>query len=464
MNSEWMSQLKESGQQHLLQYFEALDEGSQARLLEQFREIDFPLVQDLFGKFGQADEWGELARQAEPPAAIRLQGAPNGFASRDEAMQRGEEAIANGEVGMVMVAGGQGSRLGFAHPKGLFPIGPVSGRTLLQIHIDKLKSINDKYGSSIPLYVMTSPATHHETTDFLERNQWFGYPTEHTAIFCQGTMPAVDAETGRMIMAERDQLFLSPDGHGGMLSALTKSGSLNDMKLRGIEQIFYCQIDNPLAQICDPVTIGHHVLAASEMTCQAVPKREPLQKVGNIVSIEGRTQIIEYSDLPEAVARKTNPDGTLMLWAGSIAVHVIDVAFLDRMTEYADALPFHLAHKKVPFLNSEGVLIEPSEPNALKFERFIFDLLPQAKQAIVIEVDPQEAFSPVKNAPTEKSNTALTAQQAMIAQATRVLAGAEVTVAEGVAVEMHPALAIDQERLAIALQGQKHIVEPTYFQ
>lgn len=464
MNLEWMNQLKESGQQQLLQYFEDLDEAAQARLLEQFREIDFPLVQDLFGKFGQADEWGELARQAEPPAAIRLQEAPNGFASRAEAMQRGEEAIANGEVGMVMVAGGQGSRLGFAHPKGLFPIGPVSGRTLLQIHIDKLKSINDKYGSSIPLYVMTSPATHHETTDFLERNHWFGYPTEHTTIFCQGTMPAVDAETGRMILAERDQLFLSPDGHGGMLSALTKSGSLNDMKLRGIEQIFYCQIDNPLAQICDPVTIGHHVLAASEMTCQAVPKREPLQKVGNIVSIEGRTQIIEYSDLPEAVARKTNPDGTLMLWAGSIAVHVIDVAFLDRMTAYADALPFHLAHKKVPFLNSEGVLIEPSEPNALKFERFIFDLLPQAKQAIVIEVDPQEAFSPVKNAPTEKSNTALTAQQAMIAQATRVLAGAEVTVAEGVAVEMHPALAIDQERLAIALQGQKHIVEPTFFQ
>ena len=464
MKSDWEITLNRFGQQHLLDHVSPSDSVAWERLQRQLEGIDFPLVQKLFDKHGGSDEWGDLASQAQPPVAIRLEEEPADAAPPDVAIKRGQEAIGDGKVGMIMVAGGQGSRLGFAHPKGLFPLGPVSGRTLLQIHIDKLIAINEQSGAVIPLYVMTSPATHAETEDFLRQNNWFGYPKDHARIFCQGMMPAVDATTGKLLLAGESELFLSPDGHGGMLKALAESDCLNDMLLRGVEQIFYCQIDNPLAQICDPLTIGHHILAESEMSCQAVPKRDPLQKVGNIVSINGQTQIIEYSDLPEDVARKTNPDGSLMLWAGSIAVHVMNVDFLKRMTSHADALPFHLAHKKVPFIDQAGALITPEQPNAIKFERFIFDLLPLAKHAIVVEVDPSAAFSPVKNAPTETTNTAETAQQAMVKQAKQALLKLGVEVADQTAVEIHPRLMMDTDRLSESLAGQTKITSPIYFQ
>lgn len=462
MRSDWEITLKRFGQGHLLDHISPLDSESWESFQSQLEGIDFPLIQELFEKHGSSDEWGELASQAQPPAAIRLQDNSEAFPAPDEARARGQHAIADGKVGMIMVAGGQGSRLGFAHPKGLFPLGPVSGRTLLQIHIDKLMAINERSGATVPLYVMTSPATHAETEDFLKQNHWFGYPQDHSRIFCQGTMPAVDAATGKLLLADDSQLFLSPDGHGGMLKALAESDCLNDMMLRGLEQVFYCQIDNPLAQICDTLTIGHHILAGSEMSCQAVPKRDPLQKVGNIVSVNGQTLIIEYSDLPEDVARKTNADGSLMLWAGSIAVHVMNVDFLQRMTRHADALPFHLAHKKVPFIDETGTLVKPEQPNAIKFERFIFDLLPLADHAIVVEVDPADAFSPVKNGPTEATNTAVTAQQAMVEQAKRCLLQLGVEVAEQTAVEIHPRLMLDYERLSATLAGQSTITSPIY--
>jgi len=464
MKSDWEITLNRFGQQHLLNHVSPSDSVAWANFQGQLENVDFALIQELFEKFGGSDEWGDLANQAQPPSAIRLQGNVEGVASSATARERGQQAIADGKVAMILVAGGQGSRLGFAHPKGLFPLGPVSGRTLLQIHIDKLLAITEQSDSVIPLYVMTSPATHSETGDFLEQNNWFGYPRDHARIFCQGTMPAVDATTGKLLLADKSELFLSPDGHGGMLKALAESECLNDMTLRGIEQVFYCQIDNPLAQICDPLTIGHHILADSEMSCQAVPKRDPLQKVGNIVSVNGQTQIIEYSDLPEAVARKTNPNGSLMLWAGSIAVHVMNVDFLKRMTGQAEALPFHLAHKKVPFIDESGNLITPEQPNAIKFERFIFDLLPLARHAIVVEVDPLEAFSPVKNAPTETTNTAVTAQRSMVEQAKRRLMQLGVDVADQTAVEIHPRLMTDTDRLTELLAGQTQITAPIYLQ
>ena len=452
-------------QSHLLQFWNALNLEQQKSLEAQVLEIDFELIARLHEQFGKNQQWAELAQRAEPPAALRLDDAVSdaGF-SRDDAIGRGEQALAQGKVAMLLVAGGQGSRLGFNHPKGLLEIGPVSGRSLFQVQIEKLLARAQRFGVTIPLYVMSSPPTHDEIVEYLKQNDWFNYPRSHATVFCQGTMPAVDAETGKLLLSAQGELFLSPDGHGGTLSALDQSGCLDNLNERGIEQVFYCQIDNPMVPVCDPATIGCHLISNSEMTLQGVAKTDALQRVGNIVSIDGKVQIIEYSDLPAEVAQQTDDDGSLRLWAGSIAVHVFETSFLNRMTQHADALPFHLAHKKVPYIDNQGNRVQPDAPNAIKFERFIFDLLPRSRQSFVVEVDPQEAFAPVKNAASEATETAATSRRAMINQARRLLRSAGATIGDDVDIELCPFLAEDPQKLSQRIREMGPITQPTYLQ
>ena len=268
-------------------------------------------------------------------------------------------------------------------------------------------------------------------------------------------MPAVD-DDGKLMLADRDSIFVSPDGHGGTLSALDRNTILADMQQRGIRHVFYGQVDNPLIQVCHPALIGYHINRGSEMTTQVVRKSEPLQKVGNVVSIDGVVQIIEYSDLPENYARQTNPDGSLKLWAGSIAVHVFDLEFLRRANASADSLPFHRARKKVPFVNRAGRRIDPESPNATKFEKFIFDLLPLAQNAIVCEVDPAEGFCAVKNAPPAPSETPEHVKAAISELHSSWLKDAGVEVANDVVVEINPLYAVDAQ----AVRNRSGSIDP----
>jgi UDP-N-acetylglucosamine/UDP-N-acetylgalactosamine diphosphorylase len=350
----------------------------------------------------------------------------------------------------------------------MYPIGPVSGSSLLRILIEKVLATSRRYGIAVPLLVMTSRATHDEISAYLEAEQWFGMSRSDVRIFCQGMMPAVDRQTGKLLLAGKHELALSPDGHGGMLAALAKCGALKELEARQIRHLFYCQVDNPLAPMCDPEFIGYHVLAQSELSTQVVAKQAALEKVGNVVMLDGRMAIIEYSDLPEAVARKQNPDGSLYLWAGNTAIHVFDVAFLRRMSQSAAAMPFHIARKKASYINEAGQLVEPSSPNALKFERFIFDLLPAAQHAFVMEVDAKRAFAPVKNAPGEASDTPETVQAQMIALHTEWLEQAGLTVAPGAPVEISPLFALDPGDLETRmdekrLRRQLHVTQPRFF-
>jgi UDP-N-acetylglucosamine/UDP-N-acetylgalactosamine diphosphorylase len=194
-----------------------------------------------------------------------------------------------------------------------------------------------------------------------------------------------------------------------------------------------------------------------------VAKQEPLEKVGNVVLVDGRLRIIEYSDLPDAIAQRRNADGSLAIWAGSIGVHVMEQSFLQRMADRAGGLPFHRAAKKVPYINAAGEPVEPREPNAVKFERFIFDLLPWAENAVVIEVDPQRNFAPLKNAPGAKRDTAEWVRAQMVALATEWLHQAGATVAEGVAVEISPLLALDARELARKISPGMRVTQATYF-
>lgn len=454
-----LARLKPHGQEHLLAYWDELAPREQAVLADEILSVDLQLVEELFQHPPSADDIEERARRATGPPAFRLGADAEQIES---ARKRGREALAAGRVGVVLVAGGQGTRLGFDQAKGLFPIGPVSHATLFQILCEKVLAVARRHKVTIPLYVMTSPATHDETVDYLAAQQYFGLPKDDVRIFCQGTMPAVDDESGKILVAERGRLCLSPDGHGGALAALARRGLLDDMAQRGLEHVFYMQVDNPLVRACDEEFLGYHVQSQAEVSTQVVAKRRPDERVGNVVSIDDRVQIIEYSDLPPELAERHEPDGSLTSWAGSIAVHYFDRGFLQRMASGRGKLPFHVAHKKVAHLDEQGELVEPDSENAVKFERFIFDLLPFAERSIVMEVDPANAFAPVKNAPDASSDTAELAQRQMVALHTDWLRQAGARVDEGVAVEISPLFALDAADVAVKIEPDRHVTDPLY--
>ncbi len=439
--------LKSFNQQHLLRYWEQLDAASRAALTAEIQGIDFAELSQLVSGDDHAVDFKALAARAQPPRAVRADGSGTRWTKAD-ALSAGEAALRSGRLAMILVAGGQGTRLGFDRPKGMFPIGPVSNRTLFQLHADRLAAVAKHYRVRIPLFIMTSPATHQDTLDYLTSNNWLGWSKDDLRLFCQGTMPAVDAKTGQVLLESQGKIALSPDGHGGMVTAFTREGCLDTCRQRGIELVFYAQVDNPLVQVCDPELIGHHLMAHSELTTQVVKKRFALERVGNVVEIDGRVQIIEYSDLPNEAAERTTADGALELWAGNIAVHVFNLDFLARAVQETDHLPFHRAQKKVPYLDEHGKLVEPTSNNAIKFERFIFDLLPFAKNGFVVEGLAEEVFAPVKNAEGAATDTASLAKQAILAQHHRWLTSAGATISPGISVEIHPSWAFDATTVA----------------
>lgn len=434
--------LKVHGQEHLLQFADQLSADQLAGLHAQIDAIDFEQLSGLTKGSEAKVDWAEQARKADPPRAVRLN-RPVDQSPATEARATGTAALKAGKVGLILVAGGQGTRLGFDQPKGMFPIGPISGRTLFEMHCDRLLAVMQKYGVEIPMYIMTSPATDAPTREYFSENDSCGIPKHLLHIFCQGTMPAVDDASGKVLLASKSEIAISPDGHGGLVAALDNRGCLADAKGRGVEYLFYAQVDNPLAKLCDPELIGHHIAAESQMTTQVVAKRFPTEKVGNVVTIDGKANIIEYSDLPDAAAELTTEDGSLKFWAGNIAIHVFDRSFLESVVDDVDGLPFHHAHKSVPFVDPAGQLSKPQQPNAIKFERFVFDLLPLAKNAIVVEGDAAEVFAPVKNADGAPVDTPAMSKAGLLSLHRGWLTAAGAEVPESVAVEIHPRWALE---------------------
>jgi UDP-N-acetylglucosamine/UDP-N-acetylgalactosamine diphosphorylase len=450
------------GQGHLFAFWEGLSDDERHLLVGEVQLIDFELVEQLFRTAGNTNRFAALTQNAQPPQAIRLVDNHDQIFA-DKARAAGEQALRRGEVGAILVAGGQGSRLGFDHPKGMYPIGSVSQASLFQILFEKLAAVGRRYGVAIPVYLMTSSTTHEETADYLQANRYFGLSSENVALFCQGVMPAADAATGRILLATKGEVALSPDGHGGMLAALVRSGGFADIQHRGLKHLFYFQVDNPLVEMCDPLFLGHHILANSEASTLAIAKIDPLERVGNIVQLDGRTQIIEYSDLPAEVAQARNADGSLRFWAGNTAVHVFAVEFLHRVSQDQLQLPFHVALKKVPYIDAAGRTIEPAEPNAFKFERFIFDLLPAAERAIVVETDARRTFAPVKNPPGAAKDSRDTCRAGMMALYREWLTAAGAKIDPNVPVEISPLFALDEKELRTKVGSETVVDRPTYF-
>jgi UDP-N-acetylglucosamine/UDP-N-acetylgalactosamine diphosphorylase len=372
-------------------------------------------------------------------------------------VEAGLDAITDGKVAYLVVAGGQGTRLGFDHPKGMFPIGPLSKKTLFQLHAEKVLALHRLSGARIPLLVMTSPATDAETRLFFKRKNYFRLPPQDVWFFCQGTMPAVDLETGRLLLEAPGRLCLSPNGHGGTITGLMDSGLLDRLGEMGVHTIYYFQVDNPLVNLADYLFIGRHIAAQAEVSSKVLPKTGPKEKVGNFLLVDGRCSMIEYSDLPDEWANETDDQGKLKFWAGNPAIHLFDVEFLRKITAQADRLPWHLARKKVPHLGHAN----PETENALKFERFIFDILPHAERWTVLSTERADEFGPVKN--KDGVDSPATAREMMCAQAGRWLGKAGIEVPQGAKVEIRQLFALDEPELLEKADKIPPLTKNTYW-
>jgi UDP-N-acetylglucosamine/UDP-N-acetylgalactosamine diphosphorylase len=452
--------LRQFGQEHVLRWWPELADAGRNELIAQLQSLDLGQLHQLFA---HRDETFTLP----PPEAI----APVPVAQLDrgdrQALALGEEALRRGEVAALVVAGGQGSRLGFEHPKGMFAISPVRNKTLFQLHAEKVLALTRRYGRPLPLLVMTSPATHDETVAYFQGENFFGLPAAEVTFFCQGTMPALDRATGRLLLEERGRLFASPNGHGGVLLALADLGLLARLRERGVRTVFYFQVDNPVLKMADPLFLGHHLRTDSEVSTKVVAKEGPTDKLGNLVLINGRCGIIEYSDLPDTLAHQRDEQGRLRFRVGNPAIHLFSVAFLESVSQGAGRIPFHVARKKVPYLDDAGNLVQPATENALKFEMFIFDVLPRAERWSVVETNRREDFQPLKNATGPDSPQ--TVRQAISDLAGDWLEGAGVRVprtAQGgaaVPLEISPLFALDAEELARKVKPGSAVAEAGYF-
>lgn len=393
--------LAEVGQDHVFHYWDHLDDVSKDHLLDQIESVDWPEVGRLVKSHVFKKPDNALPEDVEPAPWYPYAPSSGREGEYQGAFEAGEDLIRHGKVAAFCVAGGQGTRLGWKGAKGTFPATPITGKPLFEVFTDYIHNVEKRYHTVVPFYIMTSPVNHEETVAFFKKHNYFGLKSKNVMIFPQGMMPAIDKTTGKVLMQSSDELAMSPNGHGGSLKALWTSGAIADMRERGIQQISYIQVDNPNVRVVDPLFIGLHAKAGAQMSSKMLPKRDPLEKLGNLCLVNGKMTVIEYSDLPDDLAYETVESGELRFRAGSIALHVISVGFVEGLNSSAGGfrLPFHRAEKKVGYMDLDADrYVEPKEPNAVKLETFVFDALPMAQSSIVYETDRVEEFAPIKNA------------------------------------------------------------------
>lgn len=382
--------LERHGQGHVLKFWDRLDEGCRAQLLDQIAGLDFASIARMRTMLRDRVAAPVIAEEPQAPDVVELTEA-----SRAAAVAEGESELRAGKVAVLLVAGGQGSRLGYEGPKGAYAIGPVTGRSLFYFHARKIVGLCRRYGVRIPFYVMTSDANDEATRAHFEDHDYFGLDRNDVTFFVQGMWPALDAE-GRVILDQPGHIFMSPDGHGGTLTALEKNGCLADMERRGINSVYYFQVDNPMVEIADPAFIGLHVSRQADISLKLCAKRDPKEGLGVVVTRGGRFEMVEYTELTDEQANRRTASGELYFKYGSVAIHVFSFAFM--RAEANKAMPLHVAHKKIPVCGDDGSVVKPTANNGYKFEKFIFDVLPDAGAVVNVAFDRAEEFSPVKNA------------------------------------------------------------------
>ena len=438
--------LKNHHQSHLLAFWDKLDKCQRQDLLAQIQRLDLDKIDVWVKEFIKKPVSDAISGDFVPALSYNPTPAgPRQHRKYAEAVKLGKELISDGKVAAFVVAGGQGTRLGFDGPKGNFPISPIKKKTLFRIFADSIAAASKKYQADCPWYVMTSPLNYGQTKEIFRSNNYYGLGENNVFIFQQGTLPNFSTD-GKILLADKANIACSPDGHGGSLRALYQSGALDDMKRRGVEFLSYWQVDNPLINIFDPLFIGLHVLDQAEMSSKTLIKTGPKEKVGNFCLVDGRVTVIEYSDLPDELAEKRNPDGSLVFELGSIAIHIINRGFVGKLNGDDFSLPLHKAVKKIQHMDEKGNAVKS---NGIKLESFVFDALPLASNSVILQTVRSEEFAPTKNA--TGLDSVETTRKMMTARAAGWLESAGITIPRkpdgsvDCVLEIAPSFALEKE-------------------
>lgn len=387
--TEAKAKLDACGQTHLLKFYEELSDTEQYQLLEQIEALDTHLLE----VFADYKNQGELKRGVlEPLGALTLKEIADNQSKFETA---GLDAIRQGKVGAVLLAGGMGTRLGFDKPKGMYNIGLTKQLSIFECLINNLMQVVDKAGAFVPLFIMTSEKNDEDTRNFFEENKFFGYNPEYVHFFVQEMAPAV-APDGKILLEEKGRIAVSPNGNGGWFISLARAGLLNLLHHEGIEWLNIFAVDNVLQRIADPCFIGATILSGCESGSKVVSKANPEERVGVLCLEDGKPSIVEYYEMTDEMIHSYEPDGTLSYNYGVILNYLFKV---EKLTELMhDKLSVHIVHKKVPYLDETGNLIQPEEPNAYKFETLVLDMIHMQESCLSYEVERVKEFAPVKNA------------------------------------------------------------------
>jgi len=403
---ELRQQLQQFGQEHLLQFWPKLNQDERQELLHSIQEINLGEVIDFFRHTIQAannDE--EKLDEHLQPIPSELHGAVT--RTSPELLRHYEnlaiEQVSHGKVAALLLAGGQGTRLGVDYPKGMYDVGCPSGKSLYQLQAERLVRLQqlayEKTGrkSAIPWYIMTSEHTKEPTLDFFRRRNYFGLEEENLVVFEQGMLPCFTFD-GKIILETKSQIAKSPDGNGGLYRALRDRRILDDMEKRGIEYVHVYCVDNILVKMADPTFIGYCLSKGAECAAKVVEKAFPTEAVGVVCKVHGHYKVVEYSEITLPTAQKRNPDGRLTFSAGNICNHFFTTQFLRSVISGQEGmLQHHIAKKKIAHVDETGTICKPEKPNGIKMEKFVFDVFQFATSFAVWEVLREDEFSPLKN-------------------------------------------------------------------
>ncbi|TKY89252.1 hypothetical protein EX895_001783 [Sporisorium graminicola] len=466
---------EKAGQSHLFAFWDTLSAEQQAELAQQLDELDVARVNQVFHTAIKADEEARAGKshQVSPPPPSSVENTIEGEADPAKVQHFrtvGLNAIAQGHVGVLLMAGGQGTRLGSSAPKGCYDIGLPSHKSLFQIQAERilrLQTLAAKHSSSsagssssssvvIPWYIMTSGPTRQDTEAFFAQNNYFGLEQQNIVFFEQGTLPCLSLE-GKILLETTSKVATAPDGNGGLYRALRTPYNkghpetvISDLEKRGIKYLHAYGVDNCLVKVGDPIFLGVCLQQGVQAGVKVVKKENPKESVGVVALRDGKFGVVEYSEIPEALSEARDANGELSFRAANIVNHFYTTKFLaDDVPAFEPEMAFHIARKKIPTVDlTTGQPVKPSTPNGMKLELFVFDVFPFCGDKLAVhEVARQEEFSPLKNAKGTGVDDPDTSRRDLLAQQRRWLIAAGAKVAEGAEVELSPLVTYSGEGL-----------------
>lgn len=379
--------LQEKGQEHLLRYWDELNAAQQQDLLDQIAAVDWSLLDLVRDHTPQVEQRGRIA----PLGALEL---PAIEKQREAFETAGLEALRAEKVGAVLLAGGQGTRLGLDKPKGMLNVGVTRTLYLFERLILNIREVVDRSGAWMPLYIMTSRKNNDDTVNFFKEHDYFGYNPDYIRFFVQEMVPSVDYD-GHILMEDKDRLSLSPNGNGGWFTSLAKAGYLEELKTRGVEWLSVFSVDNVLQRINDPCFVGATLSSGCDCGAKVVRKASPDERVGVLCLENGRPSIVEYYEMTEEMRTSRREDGDLSYNFGVILNYMFRLQTLESIMNRN--MPVHVVEKKIPFIDENGALVKPETPNGYKFETLVLDMVRMMNDCLSYEVERRREFAPIKN-------------------------------------------------------------------